>query len=378
MPIENKPQHGDPLVGDQLGGSGFPAKAPFQQFLDSLVQLVNGSEEGLTNLLAAFTAHVENEYAHRPNLMNWRGTWAGGFYQYNDVVVDDDYTMICINPKGSTDRPAPQPVGTPFNVYTGSSPTTNTLAKQIMSGNRYSIGASGYLIGYRVYTVAGNFYTVSTVADPLGSATIRQLVAFTATTTGWRSFSLNNNINAGVVFDLIVIAQEPDPTPTTFQGNWDYTTPQNTTAPIAGQITHARSETGVMNVSKTDSDGGNRSVDLAGLTVGDIIEGAGIRWAIQSITDLGAYYAYGVSPATNGGPIGVQQFIFETETATPITYVEDVNYWPTSPYPTVEGIIAIDTGYFDATINDNAYGVDITVQEGTASPDWGSVAYSGT
>lgn len=309
--------------------------------------------------------------------IHWAGHWQNGFYRFNDMVFDNGWTAIVINPDGTTDRPSPIPIGDPIAVYQGANPTTSDIAKQVLSGNRYTWTVSGYLLSYRIYTIAGNHYTVISVDDPLGTPIFTQLVDFTAENTGWATFDLGARIILqGTVMDLVVNVNEPDPTPVTFNGNWNYQTPQNNGVPGIGDMLHSRGLPGVFNVNKIDNDLVDRAAELAVLTIGDIIDGAGLRWTIQSITDAGSYIAFGVSPAANG-VIGVSNFVFETVIATPITYMEDVNYWPGTPFAgTIQGLISVDGNWEGATVNDNAYGTDITIQEGSASPDWQLVATS--
>ena len=127
--------------------------------------------------------------------------------------------------------------------------------------------------------------------DPLGEKIFELLRNFTAVATGWQSFSTPQLIvPEGVVFDIIAIVNEPDPTPTTFSANWDYRTPQNIQAPIDGQIQHARAQPDQIRISKVDSDANDVSASLATLNVGDKIEALGVQWVIQLILDQGTYF----------------------------------------------------------------------------------------
>ena len=276
-----------------------------------------------------------------------------------------------------TERP-PLPVGNPLYVYDGPETTRQDIAKQVIFGNRYTNPDRGYQITkIRVWTVIGNEYVVYGVSDPTGIPIFNEIAAFTADTDGWSEINYNPSlIIPGTTFDIIVGVQEPDPTPTTFVGNWDYDTPNNPGVPAAGVILHANQATSLLRVHKTDDDGADRSADLATLDVGDIIDSGNLRWAIQSIADNGTYYEYGIAPAQQDAPDGVRAFTFETVTATPITHLEAVDFWLTSAY-TVQGIIGIDVPYSSATINDSAYGVDIFIQEVQSSEDWDFLANSG-
>jgi hypothetical protein len=93
--------------------------------------------------------------------------------------------------------------------------------------------------------------------------------------------------------------------------------------------------------------------------------------------DVTNYARLTVSPGAVGSPIGVQNFDFNTTTPTPITYGLDAGYWATSPYPTTQGLLGIDTDYGSITPDTTAYGTDIEVQNATISPDWDVVAVTG-
>lgn len=302
-------------------------------------------------------------------------------YYPDDTVVDGSWTMVAN--KITVDRAAPQPVGVAGYLYQGTDPTAPVTAKQIVFGTRYTTPADLFyqIQKYRIFVVTGNVYQIFTVEDPGGAGIISSAGAFTADTTGWVEFAASGIIvGNGLAFDIIAVVQEPDPTPTTFTGNWNYLTPNNVTIPASGQIQHANQATSEFRIHKTDNDGGDRSTDLAGLAVGDIIDwgGGGTRWAIQSIQDQGTWYNFGVAPASQEAPDGVRNLTFETVTATPITRLEDVNYWGLNPAPngTVEGLYVEDDGYDNIVANTNAYGVDVFFQQYQQSEDWDILATS--
>jgi hypothetical protein len=314
-------------------------------------------------------AHLQSEADGK---MEWGGKWVNGrVYEYNDVVLDDGWTMICRTEGGCDEKPAPIPTGDETFAYLGNSPTSLTIARQIVFGNKYTFQKDAYLNGYRIYTEAGNNYTAILVLDPDGDRIITEVLSF-AGQGGWEEFNLIPVIiAAGTTFELLAVTTEPDPTPTTFEGNWAYSTPPNMTVPLAGQIIHPNSNPDVMRVSTTDDDLADRTAELAGLEVGDVINGPNIRWTIQAITPDVDYYAFDVLPALQDGPDGVYLFVFETVTPTPINYMEDLGYWTSSPL-VAEGVLKIDDG--TTVFNDNAYGTDIVIQEALISQQWEVVA----
>jgi hypothetical protein len=310
-----------------------------------------------------------HEAAYNPHgKMTWKNVWSQQEYQTHDTVRDGNYLMIAN--KVTTDRAAPQNIGDVFNVFQGTLVDSPTLAKQIIFGNRYTVTIDAFVMGYRVDVVAGNSYTVFTVFDPLGIPIVRQELIFTAENTGWRDVALQAQIiEIGTVFDLVCVVQEPDPTPTTFTGDWNYTTPQNSAPPAVGVIIHARGNPQLIQINSEDFNGGDRYAELATLTIGDRIDGANSSWAIQAITDNTTWFDFTVAPASIGAPLGVQLFTFETVVPTPITTGKDLDYWLTSAF-NGQGLWIAD-GDYDSIVPDNsAYGTDLFVQQAYISDDW--------
>jgi len=311
----------------------------------------------------------------RDNPVVWRGNWGPGTYRKNEMVLDTGWTMIAL--VETTDRAAPQPSGLASYQYSGSAPESAVVAKQVIFGNRYSPVLNIILSNYRVNVIIGNHYTIYGVLDPLGDKIITEIADFVASITGWLEISKANvNVRAGTVFDMVVIVSEPDPTPSTFNGDWSYTLPNNITAPSSGQITHSNKQLDVLNIHKTDFLGGNRATELQNLDIGDVIDDGTIRWSIQNSTDNGTYMSYAVAPSLQSSS-GTKDFIFETVSPTPITRMEDVNYWAVNN-PLIQGIYAEDDIYDNVAVNDNAYGIDVFAQELTASEDWDVVSLSGS
>jgi hypothetical protein len=122
-----------------------------------------------------------------------------------------------------------------------------------------------------------------------------------------------------------------------------------------------------MRVNKTD----NLAATLPLLNVGDIINGGGISWSIQAVTDSGTYWSFVVAPASTGAA-GTQDFDFETVTPTPISVGYEVDYWLTNPPPqgTVQGLYVADGGHGDLVASDNAYGVDGLFQNAYIPTEW--------
>ena len=314
---------------------------------------------------------VENRLTYLESQMllrtQWMGTWAEGTYEDRQQVIDQGW--LAIANKQTEDRPAPQPQGEAAWYYSPDNMTTEqATAKTIIFGNRYTWPTNGYLNKYRIKVAAGDHYVVYTVYDPLGVAAVTVEADFVATTTGWVEFGLPQTIiTAGTTFDLIVKVNEPDPTPTVWVDQWDYDTPNNPAPPASGEIIHANSAVTVLSVHYT-SQTIDRTADLQALTVGDIIDRNNSSWAIQSISDQGTYINFGISPGVQDSPDGVGDVSFETVTATPISYGREVDKWLGDA--NASGLYIADGAYEDIVPDDNAYGVDLEIQQAYVSPDW--------
>lgn len=326
--------------------------------------------EGTTGNFSALHWARKAEQVDANLAMLWRGQWVDGTeYQQREVVRDGNWTMIAN--KTTTDRPAPQAVAQPLWVYQGASPTSQITAKSLILAQRYTLGVAATILKYRVWTVIGNDYTV--FARDESSGAITTLISFTASAAGWQEFATSGNLfPVGTAFSVGVYISEPDPSPVTFTGRYNYSTPQNAIAPILGQVTHANSSPSLISVNKTDDDSVDQSASLGGLSIGDIIEGPNLRWSIQAIVDRGTYFDFTVAPQQQDVPDGLHTFIFETVSSTPITSILDPDHWLTQP--NVDAWFSVDGG--PETITQTAYGIDIEVQEYSASEDWDIVALS--
>lgn len=312
--------------------------------------------------------HTESEITDLDR-MRWAGDWVQQTYEKNDLVLDWPYTMVAN--KQTTDRPAPQDVGNSSFVYTGSDPTQAITAKTLLVGNTYTTPVAMKIPSVRVYTIAGNVYSV--YVRNVTTGYITEFLTFTADTTGWFEIAGPGNVlAAGTQLEVALYVTEPDPTPVIFTGNWNYTTPSQPGTPSSGQISHSDRAKDSLRIHKTDADGGNRSAELAGLSNGDSIEAGGIRWAISAVTDNGTWVDFSVAPQTQISD-GLHSFIFETVTASPITVIADTDYYLGNS--DIRPFYSIDGG--TRVLTDDAYNVDIKIQEITVSDDWDIVAVSG-
>lgn len=209
----------------------------------------------------------------------------GKLVRSNTLVNDESYLMLSVRPNDDRARPLGQ--GAPFYPYDGTPSTLPVLAKQVMSGIRVMGQEPYFLEAARVETVAGNHYQVYLVRDPLGSPVFNSVADFIATVDGATIIEAGEiPIPVGTEFDIVSIVNEPNATPVTFQADYNYTKPNNAGAPGSGVIIHPTRAADLFQISKTDNGGGDLSIELEALTVGDIINGAGLSWAIQAIKTL--------------------------------------------------------------------------------------------
>jgi len=316
---------------------------------------------------------LEDYLSGEHGAMRWRSNWNSSLrYPPGSVVLDDGWTMVCVEPSGCTERPAPQAIGPELWVYDGAIGSGSLLARQLIVGNKYTWINGSYLNGYRVNVIAGNNYALYSQVE--GGALVQQF-AVEAVTTGWIEFPITSKlVQAGTVFAVFMTIAEPDPTPTTWNGDWYYDTPPNQSSPGSGVVMHANSTPDQMWFNKIDNLTGDRTADFATLEVGDVINANGASWSIQNITDQGATILFTIAPTVQTAPDAVYNFVFETVTPTAITYAVDTDWWPTSTFPQTKGLFS-DDGIDSVVENDNAYGVDLLIQEATASGQWEAVSW---
>ncbi len=307
--------------------------------------------------------------------MVWTGDWQSKKYNAGMVVRDGPWTMVAN--KRTDERAGPVDIGEPYYYYTGTIGSAQQVAAFLLMGNRYIYSSgSRYITGFRINVISGFDYNAYIVIDPLGVKQVRNLGRHRATVTDWVQFNTQPLFIApGQLFDMILTVTAVDDTPVTWSGSWYYDTPPNQAIPPAGSVIHANSEIDVLRVAKTDNDGGDRSTELLAINVGDEISEGTLKWTVTAISEEASYVAFNVLPAIQGAADGLRDFVFSTTTPTPIDYSVDVDFWQTSG-SSVTGLYIADGKYDDIAVNDNAYGIDILIQDAYVSPDWDLIAYS--
>lgn len=306
--------------------------------------------------------------------MRWKNKWVNASYSKNDVVIDGSWTMVAN--KDTTERAGIVESGSEVYLFDGTLAGVSATGKQLIFGNRYTSLLAGYIKGYRVYARNGQEYVVYSVIDPLGTPIIKQLTEFTATADGWVEVNIAPIlVGVGNVIDIVAVTDEVDPTPVSFNGNWNYLKPNNSTIPSSGEIVHSNSDVAELRIHKTDNDSADQSTNLNTLTVGDKITSQGLVWHIQSKTDNTTYYTFEITPAYQASSTGIFNFVFDSVASVPIDYDRDVDYWLGNVNRA--GLYILDGTYADITPDDNAYGTDILVQAASIPDDWDILAFSG-
>ena len=299
--------------------------------------------------------------------MVWRGSYEpGDCFVPGDVVTDDGWLLTPNRP--TCDKPAPVPIGDAYWIYDGLTGWVYVPAKRITFGQEFTSPTPKYLTGWRVKTVLGYQYDAYIVNGGI----ITQLLSWEAQITDWAEFDIGDVlVPANTTFQLLVQTRQPDPTPVTWVGNWDYDTPNNPGTPLSGVASHANQLPSSLRIHKTDNDGGDREAELLALTAGDTIDALGTSWAISAVTDRGTYVEFTVAPTTQEAPDGVTAFTFTTETESSITIDVDVNHW--QDVDNISGLYSINGA--DPVVTDDAYGVDVKVQDVSYSDAWDVMAW---
>lgn len=307
--------------------------------------------------------------------LHYLGAWVGGQNMPLDQVTDDGY--LAVANKYTTDKPAPVATGDPSwsTDRAGGLPPwsqTQVSVSQVIAGHRYAFTEAFDVQSVRHWIVyePSTTFTLFLVIDPLGVPEYRELLPEFTPEPGdagrWIDLPIGNNIiPAGITFDLLQIIRSKSGA-NTFVGDWDYIR-TDATDPVAGEINHSNNGA-LMYVNEIDDGATNRTADLDTVDSGDLISAGGLEWDVVSATKTLDVYEFAVTPNTRLSA-GVYTFTFTTYGTTPITYVHANNFWLSTPQ--ANGVY-LDSGNYpgDATISENAHGVDILMQDLSLSEDW--------
>ena len=309
------------------------------------------------------------------NYMHWQGRYVAKTYKSGMVVSDGPWTMVAN--KETNDSAGPYPIGDESYLAAGATyaPLADTV-KNVVFGTRIKqVQSPVFIRGYKIDVIDTFSYRVFFVQDPLNSPIVVELDSFTATATETLEVNLGRlPVGAGDSFDIVAVINEPDPTPTEWTGDWDYDTPPVAVIPPAGVILQANDNPASLRVSILDNTATDRSAELSPLSNGDTISDGASVWTITNSVDNGTWFDFTVSPNQQSPTDGLRTFTFGTTTPTAITIGSDADYWVGNA--NIRGIHTVDGGYSDIVEDDNAYSIDLQVQDAYVSPDWEVVSYS--
>jgi len=323
-------------------------------------------------------SHLNHELQVGGSRMRWKGIWSAGEYVLNDVVLDSGWTMIAN--QTTSERAAPQPIGSPWwasGLGTAPAWTPGSVSSdQLWTGARYTMPAAGFIRGMRLWIPNSDpayRYRMITIVDPGGPNENTDISGeFNPGVVGWLDYEFPATIFAtGTVFDVYLSATNTAGS-TQFAWDWDYQTPQQDTIPASGEAMHSVRSPQSIWIHKTDDGGTDRSVDLATVNAGDTIgHPDGTSWEVTSVTDNGTWIDFGVIPLTLALP-GVVTLTFTVIGAQPTDYVYITDHYLSNP--DIQGIIAADST--NPILTQDAYGVDIQLQEADISAHWETVSTS--
>ncbi len=321
--------------------------------------------------------------------ISWKNTWVDGAYELNDMVRDGSWTAIAN--KLTSDRPAPQNNGLPSPA-----PASDVLlasgsdSSVITMIHNYQITENGYLIALRVQVPFWDLDSVSRVTiTNVSTSEVEVINNPILDNTKWVLLKASNTIYlAGAVVSVkfeFYNSTEVD----NIIGSW--TSVVGSGAPIAQRFTinDVNSPT-VIEVDHTDLDNVSRATELDSVIINSIIliseEGdisRSVRLKVSAINTASTTSTqYTVSVIQSGSKAIRNNKVCTINIDRPLTkpslYSVDVNYFGINQpdWATVSSQL-----YYDSTLQagtTNSYGIEITYQKATTSPDWDLVALSGS
>jgi len=330
--------------------------------------------------------HIETDVTDLDRV-EWRNEWAAQEYFLNDMVREGAWTMIAN--KGTFDHAAPQPVGA-AQWLLPDVPVFDDLQQTavIKSGLHLTGLTNSFLITkVRVWVpniTAGARYQAGYIDNLTGQFTLGQsLTGEQVGVVGWYDVVVDPlYIGPGYDITFALISQNTSGDQT-YNHPWTYQGSSNQEVnPGTGNIAR-RGDNTVLRVNTTDRDSVSRQTECANVIPGTILRvtseanaSSYIEYEVTVPTDEGGWFSYQVVLLDTGAageppssdPV---QLYFTVPNTTSTDYVSLPDHWLNS---FIQGALKFDDG---ATVYSNdAYGIDLTMQEYIASEDWDMVAVS--
>lgn len=310
--------------------------------------------------------------------MRWIGDWTPATYEANDVVRDDNWTMVANTQ--TDERPSPQPAGDPEwvrDAFSPPDPTIGSVSDSVLYvGQRYTFSPSFFVRALRAYipaTAVGLHMKVWAIYNPTTDPRFVNVYPGTVIDDSrvgkWVEFPIGTlYVEDSTIIDLIMVLRSPDDE-VEFTYEWEYS--KTNGDPPSGFIYHqGGSSADQIRVHQEDSGAVDRTSYLDNIGPGSKIymDSTGVGWDVLEASKTGNVYTFIVDPGARSEN-GVSDFLFTYYGDAPIGYVYNTDLYVAD---------ARISGYFGDTydpdnatyLNDNGYGIDIEIQNVLSSTDW--------
>ena len=322
----------------------------------------------------------------------WKGPWVDSSYQYNEMTRDGDWTMICSNPAGTLERPAPTPIGSPEDSIDRDINFSETNYIGIVEMyHEFTLAQSGWLTELYIKVPEFNTDTIARVTVTnvtKGISSVMNSVILTA--EAWTPLALDWR-PVGVGVDFIIKFEIYNSTGASdVIGRWDSNEGTGSPANEEFKMNNFVSPS-TINIDHNDRSGANRSTALDGIPIGSIllINETGsldrnVKVRIDAVDTAPLLYTgYTVSVISNGDK-NIRDgkectLTFDLPISQPTRYYDALDYYLGA---TNQPAFANFTTklYYDGVLQadvDDAYGIGIIFQEAYVSPDWQLISISG-
>lgn len=316
--------------------------------------------------------------------MRWTGQYVPGKRYYpGEVVSQDGFTMICINP--TEDQAAPQPDGPP----TWGLPDVplwepaQLFQGRVDSGHSIVLNQEGWIKSVRVWVSEVDStasYRVILKGLPVGDFFVIENPLLTE--DDWTEIIRFSNYQFGNEQFSIELSGFDDSTSALWNHDWIRQANDNAVTPLAG-FWNINNPGNTLRINTTDDAAEDQATDLAVVIPGSeitMVQDTNItktvKFLINSTLVAGPGYwewDMNIIDTNNGGPdVGeLCHVLADIPISNSTEYVTLLNNWPAGnpAWGTFEGLLEYDQ--VDQPGNEvHAFGVDLEFQPSVSSPDW--------
>lgn len=324
--------------------------------------------------------------------LTWKNEWSPGEYNQNDVVRDGDWTMVAN--KITSDPPAPEPVGNPTNLLPVSPVWTaeSYAGAAVSSGIRVYGIPSTYQIGqFKAWipdTSLGTAYRITMLNNLTGERSSTPLYQGNSfSNVGWHNLIVNPvwiTPNSDYTF---VLVSGKSTASSTFDYPWNWLAESNPEQdPTSGNV-RANKQHNTLRISSTDANAVNRAPQLAqamvmGTTIKVEQSDNANKWSEFEVVDWvdhGTYVTFsmintGIGSTGSPDDAALCDVYFDIPVPLEVSYVRNVDGFLDKP--NAYGFLQLDQNSPVEYAND-AFGLDVYIQEFVASADWDLLSFSG-